>query len=315
MNQRTPPALPSEQRLGRIYAWAAFLTWGVLPIYWATLKEVPKLEVIAHRTVWSFVLLILIVHQRGKLSELRSLLAYRRAIGLFSLTGLLIGGNWLIYVFAMHSGYMLEASLGYFMSPLLNVALGLAFLRERLSVRGWISVALAAMGVAIFAGQASGLPWVALSLSGTFCVYALIRKKFKADALVASCFEMMLMSVPAVLYFVYLAIFTPARFVSLQVFALLPMSGVVTGLPFLWYALAAQRLPLSSVGMLQYVAPSLQFLIAVFIYDEALTSVHLQAFGFIWAGLAVYSSTWIQDRFVTAVPRSKALFGLFQTKV
>jgi len=285
------PNAPESRRTGVLYGLAAYGWWGLAVIYFKAVAHVPPLEVLAQRVVWSVPLLFGLLALRGRLGEVRAVLRDRRTLAILFLTTLLIGSNWLIYITAVTTGHILQSSLGYYINPLVNVMLGMAALGERLRPAQWASVLLAAAGVLYLAFSYGRPPWFALSLAATFALYGLLRKTVRAEGSVGLTVETSLM-LPAALVFLLVQA-TQGRpafgHVSLQTDLLLLASGLMTAMPLVWFANAIRRLPLTTMGFLQYLSPTLQFLLAVAVYGEPFTRAHLVTFGCIWAALALYS--------------------------
>lgn len=274
---------------GALYALLAYGAWGLSPIFWKELVHLPVELVLAHRVIWAAVVFYLLLRWTGGAKGLGRAMVSRSALVLFT-TALLLVTNWFIYLFAVSTNRILDASLGYFINPLLNVVLGMLVLGERLRGGQWIAVALALVGVLRLATAADRFPWIALALAGSFGLYGLLRKTAPQDALLGSNIETGFM-IPVAL--VYLLAPTGGG-EAMQALApvdwmLLLGTGLQTALPLLWFSSAARRLPLSTLGFFQYIAPSLQFLLAVFWFAEPFDAVKLQSFGLIWAALAVFS--------------------------
>ena len=282
----------SESILGLIYAGSAFLIWGLSPVYWKALDIVPALEITLHRVIWSFVFLIcLLLLQRRWQEFVRVLKSYRMLLTLIS-TAILVSANWLLYIWAVNNNYMLQASLGYYINPLVNVVLGLLFLKERLRRAQIIAVLMAAIGVLYLTISYGELPWISLILALSFGLYGLIRKVAPVGALVGLAVETMLLTPPAVIYLVYLHS-QGADFifhVSFKLDLLLIGCAPLTAVPLLFFTLGAKRLYLSTVGLMQYIGPSGMFLLAVFLYREPFSTVQVWTFAMIWAALAIYST-------------------------
>jgi chloramphenicol-sensitive protein RarD len=294
----------SEETRGYLFAFGAYVSWGLLPAYWKLLHDVPSVTVVCHRIIWATLTFLVILGARDPRALAATLAGARPRLPALVLTAILIGGNWLVYIHAVESGQVLQASLGYFITPLVNVTLGALVLGERLSRPQKIAVALAGLGVLQLAlAQRVGVPRLALFLALSFGFYGLIRKRTPLDPLLASTVESAIL-VPIAL--VYLAVHYGAgggggaELPSAYLAVLLVLSGVVTGPPLLWFAEAAKRLPLTTIGIFQYLAPCLQFALAVFAYGEAFTSTHLRAFGCIWGALAIYSAELIYRKRVRA---------------
>ncbi len=287
-----------ETTVGLAYGIAAYGAWGVVPVFWKWLTHVPIWEVGAHRIVWGCGTFLLAVALRRRGSALRAALRNPRVLRWLALSAMLLATNWLVFIHAVSTDRVLHASLGYFINPLVSVVLGMLFLRERLSAGQWVAVALAVGGVGLLATQTGGVPWISLALAGSFGVYGLIRKTIQADALPGSALETIMLLPVGLAYAGYLQATGSGAFgLSLVDTALLLATGLVTALPLWWFASAARRLRLSTLGFLQYLAPSGQFVLAVTVYREPLPTVQLASFGLIWAGLAVFSTdAWFRLR-------------------
>ena len=272
------------------YALAAYIFWGFLPIYWKFLNHVPAQEILMHRIAWSFVFLLLVLSYKRYWSWLSALKDWRVLLT-FLASSLLLTVNWGLYIWAVNAGYIVEASLGYFINPLVNVVLGLLFLRERLRRGQWLAVAFAVVGVGYLTITYGALPWISLTLAFSFGTYGLLRKTAKLDALAGLSLETALLFVPAAGYLIWLQVNKTAVFLHTDPISnvLLIFTGVVTAVPLLWFALGARQVPLTTMGVLQYAAPTLQFLIGVFLYHEPFTHDRLIGFSFIWVALAIYS--------------------------
>lgn len=278
----------SETRTGLIYGVGAYLIWGLLPLYLKLLTTVTPVQVLGHRILWSALLLIVVVVALRRIGTIRTA-ASARVLGLLTVSALLISVNWLVYVWAVVNAHVLEAALGYFINPLVNVALGVAVLRERVRPMQGVAIGFASAGVLAMA-LGGGALWISLTLALSFGTYGLIRKVVAIDALGGLTIETLILApfAAAVLAWSWMQ-GTAAWGTSLHLDALLAFSGVVTAVPLLLFALAARRLPYSTVGLLQYIGPSLAFLQAVLLFGEPLRPVHLVTFGLIWAGCAMYA--------------------------
>jgi chloramphenicol-sensitive protein RarD len=294
------PPVPagSEVRAGVLYGMAAYLFWGLSIFYFKAIAGVPPLEILAHRILWSVPLLLAWLAARGRLGELRAVLRARRTVGILLVTTVLIAVNWLVFIFAVSTGRVVQASLGYYVNPLLNVVLGMVFLGERLRRVQWASVLLAATGVAYLAASLGSLPVISLILATTFGLYGLLRKTVPADGPVALTVETGLL-LPVMIG--YLAVqagrgemaFLHGRWTT---DLLLLLAGLITTMPLLWFTNAVRRLRLATIGFLQYLSPSLQLFLAVVVYREPFTRTHLVTFSFIWAALALYSFDALRRR-------------------
>ncbi len=273
------------------FALAAFTAWGFIPLYFKAVAVVPPLEVLAHRVLWSLVLLLLIQLVRGRLGRVGAALRHGRTLAVLAVTTVLVAGNWLVFIWSVTNAHLLEASLGYFINPLVSVLLGFVFLRERLRPGQLLAVGLAMVGVLWLAVGTGTLPWVALFLAGSFGLYGLLRKLTRPDGVTGLAVETLLLA-PVALGWLVLS---GRR--GVLVFGqgdgtltwLLVAAGVVTALPLVWFAEGARRLRLATLGFLQYVAPSLQFLLAVVAFGEPFSRDHAVSFGLIWTALAIYS--------------------------
>lgn len=276
------------------YAW-----WGLAPIYFRAIRHVPTAEVLAHRILWSLLFLAVLVAWWGKGAEIRQALHDVRARRILVATTLLIAVNWLTFIWAVAHDEVLQASLGYYMNPLINVFLGFVFLRERLRRAQWWSVALAAAGVSYLTVSVGQAPWIALILGWTFGFYGLLRKTVRADPLTGLLVETMFLTPAAVGYLTWLLVTGTGTFAahSRATDLLLLAAGVVTATPLLWFTHAARRLRLTTVGFLQYLAPSLHLLLAVVYFGESFTPVHRTSFACIWTALALFTlDAWRRSR-------------------
>ncbi len=280
-----------EERSALIAGFAAFITWGLVPVYWKLLKAVPASEILAHRFVWTSAFLILLLSWQRRWSEVREAARSRRAM-LYCLTsGGSIAINWFLFIWAVNSGHIIETSLGYFMTPLVNVLFGAIFLRERLTRWQLISVLLATVGVLNLTFGYGRFPWIALSLCFSFGLYGLLRKQSRTRAIPGLFFETIALVPIAAAYLFILQRKGMLAFGSqnLSLSFLLMISGVVTGLPLVWFGHAARHLRLTTVGFLQYLAPTCTFFLGVFLYHETFTRAHLVTFIMIWIALAIFT--------------------------
>lgn len=275
---------------GVLYAGGAFLIWGLGPVYWKAMQAVPAIEIITHRVVWSFAFLAVLILVQKRIAEFKS--AFRaRILLILTLTSVLVSSNWLIYIWAINQGFLLQASLGYYITPLINVLLGVVFLKERLSRAQTVAVLLAFSAVMVRTLSLWQFPWIALSLGFSFGIYGLIRKIAPVSSLVGLAVETMLLTVPAVAYIAYLQHHGNGSLfrISPHIDALLVGTGIFTAVPLLFFNLGARRINLSTVGLLQYIAPSCMFLMAVLVYGEPFTVPQLATFILIWGALTIYS--------------------------
>jgi chloramphenicol-sensitive protein RarD len=290
MNAAALPAQPHrETRRGFAFGVAAYGLWGVLPIYFKALGGIAAVDIVAHRIVWSLPFLALLLFVSRGWSQVRQAVQRRRTLLLLLSTASLIGINWLLYVYAVTSGHILAASLGYYLNPLANVLLGRFVLKERLSWLQWIAIAIAAAGIFALAVGALGQLWISLTLCISFATYGLLRKIALVDTIAGLGIETSLLFPLAIGWLAWrLAVGIPVLGATGNETALLVAAGVVSTTPLLLFTAAARRLPYSTLGMLQFLAPTLQFLCAVWLYGEAFTRAHAIAFGAIWAALGLY---------------------------
>lgn len=274
---------------GILMALCAYACWGLLPIYWKLLQHVPADQLLGHRIVWSFAALIIFLKATRRMAALRRSLnpAVWRSYGLASL---LIGVNWFVYVWSVNSGYIVEASLGYFINPLLSVLLGVIFLHERLRPLQWLPVGLAAAGVIYLTADYGRPPWIALVLAGTFSLYSLIKKKAPLGAFEGLTLETALLFPPALGWLLISEVFGTGVFLHTGTTSslLLAGAGVVTTLPLVMFAAAARRISLTMIGILQYSAPSIQFLLGVFLYREPFSRAQFAGFGMVWIAIILF---------------------------
>lgn len=282
----------SEPLLGLMYAGSAFLIWGLSPVYWKALDAVPPLEIIMHRVVWSFLFLMGLILLQRRQNEFLAVLKNGRMLLTLMFTAIIVSANWLLYIWAVNNNYLIEASLGYYINPLVNVVLGLVFLQERLRKPQILAVLLAAGGVMYLTISYGQFPWISLTLAVSFGFYGLIRKVAPVGALVGLAVETMLLSPPAVIYLIYLnsqGADTILR-VSLKLDLLLIGCAPLTAAPLLFFTLGAKRLYLSTLGLMQYIGPSGMFLLALFYYNEPFSTAQIWTFALIWAALVIYST-------------------------
>jgi len=280
---------------GILYGIAAYALWGFFPIYWKLLQDVSALQLLGHRIGWSFLLLLLVIWITKQWDDFRSTLS-ARTFRIYLVAALLIGVNWLTYVWAVNEGFIVETSLGYFINPLLSVLMGVFFLSERLRAAQWIPVGLAAIGVVYLTFAYGRLPWIALLLAFTFGFYGLTKKLAPLGSLYGLTLETGILFLPALAYLTWAQANATASFLHLGVTAdvLMIGAGLVTTIPLLLFASAAKQIPLSMIGILQYLAPTIQFLIGVFYFHEPFDPSRLVGFGIVWLALIVY---WAENYF------------------
>ena len=278
-----------EARRGFAYGAGAYGLWGVLPIYFKQLTAIPSVSIVAHRVLWSVPFLLILLLTGRKMGDLRAALSSGRTLAWLSLTALLIGVNWLLYVYAVTSGHILAGSLGYYLNPLANVLLGRFILNERLSRLQWAALVIAAAGVSALAIGALSQLWISLTLCVSFATYGLLRKLAPVDSVTGLTVETLLLLPLAAGWLVWRSLAGEPFFgPDPTTLVLVVLSGAVTAIPLILFTAAARLIPYSTLGMLQFLAPTLQFLCAVLLYDEPFGVAHAVAFGAIWTALVLY---------------------------
>lgn len=282
---------------GVLYGIAAYTIWGFLPLYWKALHTIPTGEILANRIVWSLVFVTFLLTLQRRWRWLKPALKQRRVLLTFSATALLLGTNWFIYIWAVNAGFVIETSLGYFINPLVNVLLGYLFLRERLRKGQLAALSLAVAGVIYLTVSYGAFPWIALSLAFSFAFYGLLRKTAPLEAAEGLFLEMTVLFLPAAAMIWFLNETGRGAFAQgdPRTTFLLLTAGVVTAVPLLLFAAAARRITLTNIGLLQYIAPTIQFLLGVYVFNESFGPEQLVGFILIWAALIIYSfeSIWV----------------------
>jgi len=280
---------------GILYGIGAYALWGFFPIYWKLLHHVPAPQLLGHRIGWSFLMLMAVIFATRQWVDFRSTFN-ARTLRVYFIAAILIGVNWLTYVWAVNAGFIVETSLGYFINPLLSMLMGMVFLRERLRPAQWIPVGLAAIGVIYLTVIYGRLPWIALLLAFSFGFYGLVKKLAPLGSLYGLTLETGILFLPALLYLAFAEINGSAAFLhtGLTSDLLMAGAGIVTTIPLLMFASAARRIPLTMVGILQYIAPTLQFLLGVFVYKEEFDLAHFIGFSIVWLALVIF---WIENYF------------------
>jgi chloramphenicol-sensitive protein RarD len=291
----------SQHRLGLLLGAAAYVMWGLFPLYWPLVDAASPLEILAHRIVWSLLLLLVILRVRGRLSGLLRL--PRRSLAYLGVAGVLIAVNWGTYIYGVTSEQVVETSLGYFIGPLVTVLVAVAFLGERLRPAQWAALSLAAVAVVVLTLDYARLPWIALTLAFSFAAYGLLKKKADVGAAESLTVETLVLIVPALGYLLLLDAAGTGTFGRLSTThsLLLAGAGVVTVLPLLAFSGAATRIPLATLGLLQYLGPTLQFAIGVFLYGEPMPPTRLVGFVLVWVALALFTAEGLRHRRQVAV--------------
>ena len=279
----------TDRNAGAFYATIAYLAWGFVPLYWQPIRHVPALEILAHRVTWSAIFLAALILLRGRGGEVLAAVRDRKVLLRLALSTALIATNWFVYIWSVTHDRVIEASLGYFVTPLVNVVLGLLVLSERLRRAQWAAVTLAALGVVWLVVGHGAVPWVTLVLAATFGSYGLVRKTARVDSLVGLMLETaLLFPLSSAFLLERFATGSAAPATSVQMCFLFG-AGAVTALPLLWFADAARRLPLTVLGFFQYLSPTVQLLLGLYWFKEPLAPAQLTAFVLIWAALLLFS--------------------------
>jgi len=281
----------NARQTGTLYVLAAFVAWGLLPVYWKALQSIPTQEILAHRIFWAFVFVSFLLWKQRRWAEFKWTFRSRRNRWACILTAAIIGSNWFIYIWAINHNHIVDTSLGYFINPLITVLLGVIFLREKLNLWQVTACVLAAIGVVYLTLQYGRIPWIAISLALTFGFYGLLRKTARIESLIGLTAETGLLSFLALAYLLILAVRGDgsAGTAPAAIHLLFIGAGLVTATPLLWYTIGVRRIKLSTAGFLQYLAPSMQLLLGVVVYGESFTRTHLISFGLIWIALLIFS--------------------------
>lgn len=288
---------------GMLYAALAFSIWGLFPLYFHAVGSVGALEILAHRMLWSLLFLGLVLTFRRQWTWLGQALRRPRVVGSFIASALLLSANWFTYIWAVNHGHVIDASLGYFLTPLVNVTLGYALLHERLRRGQWLSIFVAACGVVWLALQAGQLPWIAMLLAATFGGYGLLRKTAALGALEGLSFETLILFPLAFAYLGWLMLHGTSAFIatdSASTRALLVAAGPITAIPLLLFAAGARQIPLSVLGLLQYIAPTIQLLLGIWLFNETFSAQRMVGFIIIWSALVLYALEGLWQRSRTA---------------
>lgn len=294
---------------GVVYAFAAYVIWGLFPLYFKALEQIPSLQILAHRMVWSLLVVVLLLAALKRWTWLKILREQPAVLARFALSALLLSSNWGIYIWAVNSNHVVDASLGYYINPLVNVALGSVLLHERLRALQWVALGIAALGVSVMALEVGHVPWISLSLALTFGGYALLRKTAPLGALEGLAVETAVLFPLALLYLYWLGTQGQNAFATAGVSTrwLLVAAGPITTVPLLLFAAGARRMSMTLLGVLQYVTPSLQLALGVWLYHEPFALAKIVGFGLVWAGIAVFlldglRTAWNKPRAGTQAP-------------
>ncbi|MFC5471784.1 EamA family transporter RarD [Cohnella suwonensis] len=283
----------------------AYVMWGLLPLYWKLFEDVPAGEILSHRIVWSFVFMVALVAIQTRWGDMAGVFKNRAALLTLVASSLLIAANWLIFIWAVNNGHVVETSLGYYITPLLNVLLAVLFLREKPNRGQWLAVALAGAAVLLIAFDYGIFPWVSVSLAGTFGLYGLAKKKIKQDASIGLFAETAIVVPLALLYWAYLGADGSAKAWMLPAGTIVELlvAGVATALPLLFFAKAAGKLSLSTLGFVQYIGPTIQLALSAFVFKETITPALIVGFAIIWTAIAVYAASSVRAA-RTVTPRT-----------
>jgi chloramphenicol-sensitive protein RarD len=286
-------------RKGILYAAACYSAWGLFPIYFKTLQSIPSIEILLHRMIWALVFLLLVLSARRQWAWLSDVMHQPKLLAGFAASALLLSANWFLYIWAITNNRIVDASLGYFMTPLVSVFLGYLLLKERLRAVQWFAIVCAGVGVAWLGLHAGHPPWIALVLASTFGMYGLLRKTAALGALEGLSLETMILFPFAIAYLFYLTWHGQSAFLHETSYtqSLLIAAGPITAIPLLLFAAAARRIPLATLGLMQYISPSIQLLIGVWLYNEQFSQERLMGFLGIWLGLLIYSADSLHNSF------------------
>ncbi|MFD2830624.1 EamA family transporter RarD [Corticicoccus populi] len=288
----------SKGKEGVLFALSAYIIWGFLPIYWKQIDGISSYEIIAHRVLWSFVFMLLFIIVTGKWRYFKADLKFifgskKKMLALFT-ASVVITSNWLVYIIAVNSGHILDASLGYYINPLISIILGVIILKERFSKVQWAAIGIVFAGVLYLTVGLGSAPVFSLYLALSFSVYGLIKKTINIDAVYAMAVETFVLAPFALIYILYIGSTGSAAFGFNTDSALMIGTGVITVIPLLLFSLGAVRIRLSLIGFLQYIAPTLMLVIGIFMYDEVFTDVHRTAYILIWGGLLIYTAAGVK---------------------
>lgn len=276
---------------GVVYAFSAYFLWGVLPVYLKSVQSVPAIQILGHRIVWSVLLLAIIVTWQRQWGEIKKILQSKKTMLTLLFAASLLSVNWLTYIWGVNSGYVVETSLGYFINPLVSVVFGVFFLKERLRNWQWVPLGLATLGVIYLTWSYGRLPWIALVLAFSFGIYGLLKKTVAASALQGLMIETSILFLPAIALLLFAEFTGTGAFghADTSITFLLSLAGLATTVPLLLFASGARLIPLSTLGFLQYIAPSAQFLLGVMVYHEPFGTDKLIGFGMIWLALILFT--------------------------
>lgn len=303
-----------ENLTGLLYGIMAYIAWGVLPLYWKLLKVIPASEILVHRIFWSFIFVSLLLMFSQDWKKVKKVAHNKKKLIIIFLASLIISGNWGIYIWAVNTQQVVEASMGYYINPLVVFLFSVVILKEKLNKWQFLSIALAAVGVIIITTQYGKVPWIALGLAISFASYGLLKKLLKVESMVGLALETAIIAPFALVYILFLQWQGTGAIGRIPWLTLLILigSGIVTATPLLWFAMAAQRIKFSTIGFLQYIAPSISLFLGVVIFKEPFTPTHLLSFAFIWLALIIYSlsnTPFLKGKEDSKDGREKAIMG------
>lgn len=280
-----------REMTGIVYAVMAYTLWGLLPLYWKLLDEIPADEIFAHRILWSFIFVIAVLCFSKRLNAFKDVLTDKKSFVGIIFCALLISANWYMYIWAVNANHVVEASMGYYINPLVVVLLAMIVFKEKLSLVQGVALILAAIGVIIIAVQYGKMPWVALGLAITFAFYGLFKKMIKVESMLGLAIETSMMVPIACIYIILKEVngIGALGTIPLRTMFILVCSGIATATPLFFFAKGAQRIPFTTLGFIQYISPTISLFLGVFVFKEAFTMTHFISFGFIWCGLILYS--------------------------
>ena len=305
-----PEAQQAEARRGLFSAMAAFLLWGCLPLYWKLLQAVPAFEILCHRIIWSFFGIVLVLLFRSELGRALTSLKDKKILLTLVASGLLLTSNWFLFIYAITSDRVIETSLGYYTTPILNMCMGVFFLKERTNLAVWASLGFATFGILFQLFALGHLPWLALGLAVTFAVYGFLRKIVVVDALTGLMVETAIVFLPCLAYVIFLDTngsgafhFGTGNADQMTINALLIVAGFVTTLPLFFFTYAARRISLTALGLMQYISPTITFLIGLFVFKEDFTLARLVTFACVWTAIAIYTADSLRHHHARTHPK------------
>lgn len=281
----------NKEKRGFVAAASAMILWGLLPVYWKQMSQVPAYEILSHRVVWSLIASSLLLSATGQWEAVKEVFKLRRSLYLLMTSGTIIGFNWLLYIWSVNNDYVLQCSLGYYINPIINVLLGFLIFNDRLRPVQWWAIALASSGVMYQVILYGRIPWISLGLACSFAFYGLIRKISPVESLPGLFVETAFLSLPAGTFLIWSSLFGSGAFITggIKVSVLLAGTGIITSIPLLWFVSGARNLSLVTIGLLQFISPTLQFALGHWVYMEPFTRTQMVTFGSIWLALAIYS--------------------------